>query len=345
MTKKIINSVISKKINNWLISIEDEEVKESIREDCIVTGGSIVSLLLNEKPKDFDIYFKTKETVKKVTEYYIDQYKKNNPNNYSKIFVIDVGENVEKLVEIFLNHNEFDNEEDKQSAIEEYKKELTFCDPERIRIMIPSKGIAEDEELLENPSSDIVESMEELDSINNEILNEIDTKNNTTDKPDTPKKLYRPVFFSSNAITLSERIQIIARFYGDPEIIHKNYDFAHCTNYWTFKEGVVFNEKALECILTKQLLYIGSKYPLCSVIRTRKFIKRGWSINAGQYLKMMFQIGELDLTNPWVLEDQLIGVDSAYFNILIEAIKNKVKEDPTYIIHDSYLISIIDRIF
>ena len=48
-------------------------------------------------------------------------------------------------------------------------------------------------------------------------------------------------------------------------------------------------------LLARQLVYQGSKYPICSMIRTRKFLQRGWHINAGQYLKMAFQVSELDL--------------------------------------------------
>ena len=44
---------------------------------------------------------------------------------------------------------------------------------------------------------------------------------------------YRPVFMSTNAITLSDRIQLVLRFYGEPDAIHENYDYVHCTNYWT----------------------------------------------------------------------------------------------------------------
>jgi hypothetical protein len=57
----------------------------------------------------------------------------------------------------------------------------------------------------------------------------------------------------------------------------------------------VLRAEALESILTKELRYVGSRYPLCSVIRTRKFLARGWTINAGQYVKMCFQISQLDL--------------------------------------------------
>jgi hypothetical protein len=90
---------------------------------------------------------------------------------------------------------------------------------------------------------------------------------------------------------------------------------------------------------------MGSKYPLCSIIRTRKFINRGWHINAGQYLKMCLQVNELDLNNIDVLEDQLIGVDSAYFMMLIDSIRNKQLTDDNFELNNSYIISIIDKIF
>lgn len=153
---------------------------------------------------------------------------------------------------------------------------------------------------------------------------------------------YRPVFMSTNAITLSDRVQIVLRFYGDPDSIHENYDFAHCTNYWTSRDGVlVLRQPALESLLSRELRYVGSKYPVCSIIRLRKFIRRGWVINAGQILKAVMQVSELDLTDPKVLEDQLTGVDSAYF---FEVMKNLRENDPEKV-NAAYLVEIIDRMF
>jgi hypothetical protein len=103
----------------------------------------------------------------------------------------------------------------------------------------------------------------------------------------------------------------------------------------------VLRQAALEALLTKELRYIGSKYPVCSVIRLRKFIARQWTVNAGQILKMLMQINELDLTDPKVLEDQLTGVDSAYFCDMLAKLKEK---DPNKI-NAAYLVEIIDRIF
>lgn len=152
---------------------------------------------------------------------------------------------------------------------------------------------------------------------------------------------YLPVFFSPNAVSLSNNIQIITRFFGDNEEIHKNFDFVHATNYFTCEKGLVTNKEALESTLTKQLKYQGSLYPLTSIIRMKKFVKRNWNINAGELLKIMFQISELDLHDYDVLEDQLIGIDVAYFTQLIEILRSI----PDIKITSGYLNVIIDKVF
>jgi len=153
---------------------------------------------------------------------------------------------------------------------------------------------------------------------------------------------FRPVFLSTNAITLSNKVQLVLRFYGEPEVIHKNYDFVHCTNYWkSWDKELVLKQEALESILAKELRYMGSKYPVCSVFRLRKFIKRDWTINAGQILKMAMQISDLDLHDPVVLEDQLTGVDCAYFIQLMDSLKANNPER----VNSAYLCEILDRMF
>lgn len=169
---------------------------------------------------------------------------------------------------------------------------------------------------------------------------------NVREDPGDTKPAYRPIFLSDNAITLSNKVQLVIRFYGSPEEVHKNYDFCHCTNYWTSKDNnLVLKSSALESILTKELFYQGSLYPICSVIRTRKFIKKSWHINAGQFLKMCFQIGELALNDLDVLQDQLTGVDAAYFIEIIDYCKKKQEVEPDFKITMPYLVSIVDKIF
>lgn len=163
--------------------------------------------------------------------------------------------------------------------------------------------------------------------------------------PEIEKPKYRPRYISTNAITLSDKIQIVIRFWGSVEDIHKNYDFVHTTcSYDYHKDEVVLPEAALLAIMNKELIYQGSKYPLCSIIRTRKFIQRGWTINAGQYLKMALQLNDLDLKNFDTFKDQLTGVDSAYFNALIDIMSEK-STDGKIDVDNSYIIEIINKIF
>jgi hypothetical protein len=228
--------------------------------------------------------------------------------------------------------NQFNDKHPKTNAIVEVLPPDEIVNEERVKIVIESKGVAAEEgkeDILNQPFEDAVDELAQADMIDG----------NATDD-------FRPVFLSSNAITLSGKVQLVTRFFGEPEEIHKNYDFVHATNY--FDKGtneLVLRPAALEALLAKELRYVGSKYPLCSVIRTRKFIQRGWSINAGQYLKMIMQLNELDLSNIKVLEEQLTGVDSAYFIHLIDALKAKQEKDPTYVIEQNYVVSIIDKIF
>jgi hypothetical protein len=156
---------------------------------------------------------------------------------------------------------------------------------------------------------------------------------------------YTPLYFSPNAISLSNNLQIVIRFWGTAEQIHQTFDFIHATNYFTFADGLVTNIAALESILTKQLKYQGSYYPVTSIIRAKKFIKKGFNINAGELLKIMFQISQLNLSSPDVLEEQLIGVDVAYFDLLITALRNKQTSDDKFKLSSQYLNILIDKIF
>jgi len=304
MKAKTINAVICKKFDEYTSSIKDEKVKELVIANTVITGGCIASMLLKEKVNDYDLYFTNKETVKAVAEYYVKQF---NDKNNEDGYVLD---------------GAIPNERNENS---EGGAALNMT-PDRIKIVFDSNGVAKEKGFL--GAHELGERME----------------NQNEDTADTGEK-YRPIYLSCNAITLSHQIQIVIRFYGEPMEIHDNYDYVHCTNYWSSKEREVYlNQNALESLLAKELKYIGSKYPLASIIRMRKFINRGWTINAGQILKMGFQLSLLDLTNIEVLEDQLVGVDVAYFNILIDALKNRPNNEEQTLTY-GYLATIVDKIF
>jgi len=308
---KTIRKIIAAKVEQLAKSISDPAVADIVRKNTIVTGGCIPSMLLKEPVNDYDIYFRTHDAAMKVVQYYVDLFR--------SVYAQDKGAGVGST-------------------------DISITDENgRIKIHIKSAGVASEtgsekpyEYFEGQPDGQAEEYIESL----TRNLTEADEVSGAT--IDDQKPTYRPVFLSSNAITLSDKVQLIVRFYGEPGDIHANYDFEHCISYWSsWDDKLVLNPRALESLLAKELRYVGSKYPLCSIIRTRKFIARGWTINAGQYLKMAMQLNELDLKNLDVLEDQLVGVDSAYFTHLIAQLRT---QDPEKV-NATYIATIIDRIF
>lgn len=319
MQGKNIKTHIRNKIDDWINSIDDNEVRNAIRSNAIVTGGAIVSLLQDEDPHDYDVYFRTEDSLKLVAEHYV------------KKFVKKAGDSGAY------------NPTVQRCRWNEEKSAWTVLDPGtkaedvRLRVFIKSNG-AVGEGYSPHSETDM-EYKRALAKLNDKVKK---GRKDNKEKVDP----YFPIFMTNNAITLSNDIQIILRFYGEPYEIHKNYDFVHCTSYWTsWDNKLEMPARALEAIINKELYYIGSKYPLCSIIRTRKFINRGWTINAGQYVKMALQLNELNLKNLHVFEEQLIGVDSAYFGALIYNIEQMKKNDPDFNMESGYLIKLINDVF
>jgi len=332
MLEKTMKQILTKKIKAWKATIEDTEIQRIIDKDLIVTGGCFTSMILNEAPKDYDCYFRTKESVLKVANYYVDKWneehgkKKNGAGYHSKVFVVDGDNPSQEVLEYF--HVEDPNE---SRAVM-----MSNIQKGRVKIIYPSDGVVGDPEEI-HASEELGTAVENIGEIDEVKADEILEKE---------KKEYFPVFISSNAITLSNGVQIVVRFYGEPSDIHDTYDFEHTKAYYDNKaKEVVIPKEVYEMVINKTLRYSGSRYPVCSLFRLRKFINRGWKINAGQILKIAMQVSELNLMDINVLEDQLIGVDSLYFMNLIHQFRKQKEKSPDFELTPNYIISIIDKIF
>lgn len=307
MLERTMKQILNKKVNSWLETITNEEVVKAIKKDLIITGGCFPSMIQDVVPNDFDCYFATKESAVLVAQYYIDLCE---GSSYDA-FLID-GATDERATKYYVS-------------------------PDRVKIIVQSKGVVGD------PNA--VRASDEMGDNVNELIKEID-ETAADDIIAEEKRQFFPVFMSSNAITLSNGIQLVVRFYGEPSAIHDTYDFVHTKAYWRYEDNeLVIPTEVYECVINKTLIYTGSKYPVCSIFRVRKFINRGWKINAGQLLKMCMQVSELDLQDVAVLEDQLIGVDSMYFMRLISMFRDRQAKEDGFVLSTGYILSVIDKVF
>ncbi len=294
MQEKTIRKNIQNKLTEWLSSITDETLRKKVKDNCLLSGGSITSMLLNAEVNDYDIYIKDMGVLHQLTVYYTKYVKG-----------VEILDGRRKTLYLQQLADDYDKEAEDVFNARAVAIRTLHDDQIKLYFSASKGGIKVNEGVVINNSQ------------------------------------YIPLFLSPNAISLSNNIQIVIRFHGDDVAIHKTFDFIHATNYFTFEAGLVLNKEALVSILTHQLKYQGSYYPLTSIIRMKKFIKRGWNINAGEILKIMFQISELDLKNPDVLEEQLIGVDVAYFGLLIGILRGIPSDKVT----SPYLNALIDRVF
>jgi len=295
MQNKTIKKALDRKLKNWIDSIKDEEVRNVVFKNAIVTGGSIASMIMGDRVNDYDIYLRTKESCITVANY------------YAKLFV-----------SLNANMPEIEVKEVKLKNINGEEEDRVVC-------WISSSGVLSD---------DSIKTEEDFDQDENDP-GEVELE--------SPKGKYVPVFISENAITLSNSIQIITRFYGEPKDIHRNYDFIHaCCYYDWFKNELDTPVDALRSMQSKTLRYTGSLYPICSLFRLRKFISRGWKVSAGEILKISLQISRIeDLTDVRVLREQLIGCDALYFHKLISILQESGKSN----FDSDYVTTIVDKVF
>lgn len=303
MKARQIDKIIREKIT--ALALAHPPIKDELLQNSIVTGGCIASMLLKEKVNDYDIYFDSLPALTRVMEYF------GGKTGALYLVAFNAGAAMPKQ-----GH----------TVIEPTDEDL---------VPVPVRTETTDYALYSDLSS----------LRNNENVKYISlyykstgywTAGENTEKDD---KTHVIKFASANAVTLSEKVQLVFRFFGPAREIHENYDFVHATNFWTLKTGLVTNTDALEAILARELVYKGSRFPLASIFRTRKFIQRGWTLHIANYVKMAFQLNELDLTNIHTLREQLTGVDAAYLNAIIHECETSLEPITT-----TYVCELVDKL-
>lgn len=165
-------------------------------------------------------------------------------------------------------------------------------------------------------------------------------------KVERDESKYQPIALTANAFSFTDGVQFVMRFAASPEKITENFDFVHAKGIYDYAEDkLLLSEETEKAIESKRLLFTGSAYPLASLIRTRKFVSRGWKVNAGQYLKIALQLNELDLSDPMVLREQLVGVDLFHFASFLEKLESKGMEKIDLDFKSDDLFDMIDAAF
>ena len=71
MQIKTIEKKIVAKLNQWLETITDENLRKKVKDNLLVSGGSIASMLMGADVNDYDVYLKDRDVLKDLARYYI----------------------------------------------------------------------------------------------------------------------------------------------------------------------------------------------------------------------------------------------------------------------------------
>ena len=105
------------------------------------------------------------------------------------------------------------------------------------------------------------------------------TSSNKKEKMLEQKGVFIPTLFTENAINLTDKIQLITKFAGKPQSVVEQFDWQHIKSHFSMKDGLVISDDTYKLIVEKELIYTGSNYPLSSLLRLRKYIKKGWTVS------------------------------------------------------------------
>jgi len=125
----------------------------------------------------------------------------------------------------------------------------------------------------------------------------------------------RKIYETETAITFEVEdliVQVIVMdgIIDQPEKIIESFDFTISQGCYDFKiDEFIFKENFLKDLAQKKLVYTGSEYPIATLLRMKKFIKRGFDISGINCIKIGLDIERLNIKTIRGLREQLLGVD------------------------------------
>ncbi len=121
-------------------------------------------------------------------------------------------------------------------------------------------------------------------------------------KPDYTKK-YHVKLITDNAINLSDKIQLITKFTGSPSEVTDKFDWQHIKSYYDCNtEKLHLTSDVYQLVVEKDLIYTGSDYPLSSLMRLKKYIKKGWNVSNTTILHIALDFVETMNKKEWERE-------------------------------------------
>jgi hypothetical protein len=120
------------------------------------------------------------------------------------------------------------------------------------------------------------------------------------------------------------RVQLVKVLTRTPAEVISSFDFTICQAGFDLDDGFIFGEDFFQHLAQRRLVFnIKAEYPICSLYRARKFIKRGFSLSGIEAIKLGLCIHSLEINTYADLRKQLMGIDTMFLRDLTDSLKGQ----------------------
>lgn len=139
-----------------------------------------------------------------------------------------------------------------------------------------------------------------------------------------------------------------------PETVSTIFDFTVCMGLYNFGSRLFYLDDKFLVHLSQRKIVFNSKtlYPISSLVRLHKYMKRGFTVSGIEFLKVGLRINSLEMKTYADLKEQIQGIDTMFLRGFISSIcpdeKLAVTEysmDTTFEYLDKYIDDHYERIF
>jgi len=131
-----------------------------------------------------------------------------------------------------------------------------------------------------------------------------------------------------------ETFQFICKpsYMGSPGEVLTSFDFTICMGAYSFKEDkFYFYDNFFRNLACKELIFnIKASFPISSLFRLRKFLKKEYKISGCEIIKLGLSIEKLKIDTYVKLIEQLMGIDIAFLKDLIDTMNTCEFNNKTY---------------
>jgi len=147
-----------------------------------------------------------------------------------------------------------------------------------------------------------------------------------------------------------KKYQVITAFYGEPGTVFDKYDFTiNMGAYNPETKEFIVHEDLFEHLSQRRLVInIGTEYPISTVVRIFKYIRKGYSISGIELIKILLTVHHLDLKNFAELKKQLMGIDTMFLKPLTDFLSSQEHSEKAYDfsefmkIYDNMMSAVLD---